>query len=156
MSKALAVGVSGASLTVQLARAWQTQTPHALDSVLRLFSYQRLGGAIFGVGLLYYFRLLERQWGSNKYGSLTCMVMVSTAGVQRLAVHALHWPPSSGPTALVAAHLVSFAADVPSSWQASFVGAPFSDKVCPASSVDLLMLWIVSSLVIFRPSCRHG
>ena len=132
VSKALVFGVSGASLTVQVAKAWHSQTPHALDSVLRLFSYQRLGGAIFGVSLLYYFRLLERQWGSNKYGSLTCMVIASTAGVQRLAVHALQWPPSSGPSALVAAHLVSFAADVPASWQASVIGAPFSDKVSSA------------------------
>ena len=116
---------------MQLARAWHTQTPHILDSALRLFSYQRVGGAVFGVGLLYYFRLLERQWGSNKYGAFTCMVIASTAGVQRLAVHALHWPPSSGPTALVAAQLVSFAADVPSSWNASVLGAPFSDKVSP-------------------------
>ena len=130
MSKALVCCSAGSSLALQLARNWQRQLPHALDASLHLLSYRGLGHVVAGVSLLYYWRLLERQWGSAKYGTYSCLVLATSAGAQQILAHSLRWQPSPGPTALIFANLVSFAADVPATWQGSVLGAAVSDKVC--------------------------
>ena len=134
VSKALVTCVAGSSIVLQLASNWQRDLPRGLDACLRLLSYQGLGHVVFGVSLLYYHRLRERQWGSAKYGSYCTVVLVSATSVQQLVAHTLGWPSVHGPTALAFANLVSFAADVPSTWQGSVLGASVSDKVCFAAA----------------------
>ena len=131
VSQALVGVTAGSSLALQLARNWHKQVPHALEAVLQLFAYRNLGHAFFGVSLMYYWRLLERQWGSSKYGSAALLVIVSTTGAQHVVAHSLSWPlgHGHGPTALAFANLVTFAADVPATWQGSVLGLPVSDKV---------------------------
>lgn len=64
----------GASVVAQAAKVSRRRVP-ALQAFAHLFVFRHPGELLFGSALLYYFRLIERQYGSAKYGSyavVTC------------------------------------------------------------------------------------
>ncbi len=89
------------------------------------------GDLLFGSFLLYYFRVLERQIGSSKYGAFVCVaVSVSWAvqrGVAAGAAPGLQLP--SGPYGLIFASFVQFFATVPALSKFNLLGWTLSDKV---------------------------
>lgn len=93
------------------------QKPRLWKIIVSMFAFTSTLELMFGLYLLYYFRVFERQIGSNKYsvGSIT-----------------IHYHPSavitSGPYGLVFASFVPFFFDIPVSTRFRVLGVHFSDK----------------------------
>lgn len=116
--------------------AWQA-TKASLPSVnpllspfARVFVFQNTGELLFGVALLYYFRIFERQAGSTKFGSFACVVSGLSFGLQTALHYAYKWRRvlPTGPYGLIFACFVPFVFDVPPSTRFSFLGMQLSDK----------------------------
>ncbi|KAL0926237.1 hypothetical protein M5K25_002451 [Dendrobium thyrsiflorum] len=100
--------------------------------IASIFAFSSIPELIFGVYLLYYFRLFERQIGSNKY---SVFVLFSLSASLLLDVLALVFLKdrttkmlASGPYGLIFASFVPFLFDIPISSQIRVFGIPFSDK----------------------------
>lgn len=61
VSKALLLAASGSSFLLQ-----QRTSSDFFTSSARLFAFRHLGELAFGAVLLYYFRIFERHWGSER------------------------------------------------------------------------------------------
>ncbi|ORX41635.1 hypothetical protein BCR36DRAFT_338969 [Piromyces finnis] len=88
---------------------------------------------IFGLLLLYQFRILERQRGSSKYMCYIISVGVLSSTLETIYVivaHALNMKAviPSGPYALIASTLFLFFRNVPVSYSMKILGINFSDK----------------------------
>lgn len=97
---------------------------------VRLFVFQNTGELLFGVALIYYFRILERQAGSAKFGSYACVVSGFSIGLQTCLHVAYNWRRAlpTGPYGLIFACFVPFVFDVPPSTRFTFLGMQLSDK----------------------------
>lgn len=117
--------------------AWQAtsgsagSTPSLLRAIARLCAFQNAGELLFGVSLLYYFRVLERQSGSAKFGSFALVVSGLSWGLHTSLHLAYGWQRavSSTPYGLIFACFVPFIFDIPPSTQFTLFGADLSDKV---------------------------
>ncbi|CAL4960858.1 unnamed protein product [Urochloa decumbens] len=100
--------------------------------ITSLFAFSSTPELIFGAALLYYFRVFERQIGSNKY---TVFIVFSTLVSVLLQILALGYlkdpsinPLMSGPYGLIFASYVPFFFDIPISMKFRILGLSLSDK----------------------------
>ncbi|KAL6853805.1 hypothetical protein ACP4OV_019834 [Aristida adscensionis] len=100
--------------------------------ITSLFAFSSTPELIFGAALLYYFRVFERQIGSNKYAvfiifSTTVSVLLQILALGYLKDLSLK-PLTSGPYGLIFASYVPFFFDIPISIRFRIFGVSLSDK----------------------------
>jgi len=102
--------------------AWRLITNH--------FFFASPGELLFGLLLIYYFRLFERQMGTVKFGGFT-FVTLAIATMTQIALYVVSPTTkiSSGPYSLLFACFVLFFSDVPSTYRFHLCGIPASDKL---------------------------
>jgi len=97
-----------------------------------LFAFSSTPELIFGAALLYYFRVFERQIGSNKYAVFIVFSTMVSVLLQILALGYLKDPSinplTSGPYGLIFASYVPFFFDIPVSMRFRIFGLSLSDK----------------------------
>ncbi|KAF8044027.1 hypothetical protein BT93_A2110 [Corymbia citriodora subsp. variegata] len=97
-----------------------------------IFAFSSTPELIFGLYLLYYFRIFERQIGSNKFSVFTLFSTTVSMVLQVLALAVVNVPSSnlvsSGPYAVIFALFVPFFFDIPVSTRFRVLGISFSDK----------------------------
>nr|CAB3474568.1 unnamed protein product [Digitaria exilis] len=100
--------------------------------VTSVFAFTSTPELIFGAALLYYFRVFERQIGSNKYAVFIVFSTVISVLLQILALGYLKDPSinplTSGPYGLLFASYVPFFFDIPVSMRFRIFGLSLSDK----------------------------
>ncbi|KAI5663797.1 hypothetical protein M9H77_23120 [Catharanthus roseus] len=100
--------------------------------VLSVFAFSSTPELIFGIYLLYYFRVFERQIGSNKYSVFILFSVVVSLLLEILALKIFKDPSlnvlASGPYALIFASFVPFYLDIPVSTRFRVFNIQFSDK----------------------------
>ncbi|KAI4386574.1 hypothetical protein MLD38_004496 [Melastoma candidum] len=100
-------------------------------STLSIFSFSSTPELIFGIYLLYYFRVFERQIGSNKYSVFILFsILISFLG-QVLVLGLLKDASlklNSGPYGLIFSSFVPFYLDIPISTRIRVFSLQFSDK----------------------------
>ncbi|PKA66922.1 hypothetical protein AXF42_Ash003579 [Apostasia shenzhenica] len=101
-------------------------------TIASIFAFSSIPELIFGLYLLYYFRLFERQLGSNKYSvfvlsSLSVSLLFEVFGLVLLKDHTSTML-ASGPYGLIFASFILFYFDIPVSSQLRVFGIPFTDK----------------------------
>ncbi|KAL8162957.1 hypothetical protein V2J09_014446 [Rumex salicifolius] len=100
--------------------------------IVSIFAFSSTPELLFGLYLLYYFRVFERQIGSNKY-SVFILFSVAVSLLLELVSLAVLKDPSfnlitSGPYGLIFASFVPFFFDIPVSTRFRVFGFRFSDK----------------------------
>uniref|UniRef100_A0A0A9E481 UBA domain-containing protein n=1 Tax=Arundo donax TaxID=35708 RepID=A0A0A9E481_ARUDO len=100
--------------------------------ITSLFAFSSTPELIFGAALLYYFRVFERQIGSNKYAvfiifTTTVSVLLQILALGYLKDRTLN-PLTSGPYGLIFASFVPFYFDIPISMKFRIFGLSLSDK----------------------------
>jgi hypothetical protein len=98
---------------------------------MSVFAFSSTPELLFGIYLLYYFRVFERQIGSNKYSAFILFSIVVSLLTEVLAVVLLKDPTNifaSGPYGLIFASFVPFYFDIPVSTSFRVSGVHFSDK----------------------------
>lgn len=131
VSKGLVLAAVGSSVISNAARASHRQLPRPLVVLSHSFAFRTPGELLFGCFLLYYFRVLERQAGSNKYGSYAAVV-TGLSYVLQLGISSilqLKAPLAPGPLPLVFASFVPFLLDIPPTSHFTVMGYKMSDKV---------------------------
>lgn len=129
--KALVVTTAGSSVLWQAARLDSVEPLHPLLSAfVRNFVFKNTGELLFGAGLLYCVRILERQLGSAKFGGYTFVVTTLSYGLQRV----IEWVYDfknipSGPFGFIFASFVPFFFDIPPTRRFTMFGIPLSEKV---------------------------
>lgn len=97
-----------------------------------MFAFSSTPELIFGATLLYYFRVFERQIGSNKYAVFIVFSTVVSVLLQILALGYLKDPSinplTSGLYGLIFASYVPFFFDIPISMKFRILGLSLSDK----------------------------
>ncbi|XP_062208287.1 rhomboid-like protein 20 [Phragmites australis] len=98
-----------------------------------VFVFQSTPELMFGLYLLYYFRVFERQIGSNKY-SVFCLFTITVSSLLEILSLVLLKDTSyisalaSGPYGLISASFVPFFLDIPVTSRFRIFGINFSDK----------------------------
>ncbi|KAL6849949.1 hypothetical protein ACP4OV_020576 [Aristida adscensionis] len=98
-----------------------------------VFAFQLTPELFFGLYLLYYFRIFERQIGSNKY-SVFCLFTITVSSLLEILSLVLLKDTNyisalaSGPYGLIFASFVPFFLDIPVTSRFRFFGLNFSDK----------------------------
>lgn len=99
---------------------------------MSVFSFSSTPELMFGLFLLYYFRVFERQIGSNKYSVFILFSIITSLLFEVLAISLLKDPAAnlvtSGPYGLLFASFVPFFFDIPVSTRFRVFGVRFSDK----------------------------
>ncbi|KAL5743668.1 hypothetical protein ACOSP7_026525 [Xanthoceras sorbifolium] len=100
--------------------------------IASVFAFSSAPELMFGLYLLYYFRVFERQIGSNKY-SVFILFAVTCSLIFEVLMLALLKDPTmnlltSGPYGLIFASFVPFHFDIPVSTRFRVFGVRFSDK----------------------------
>ncbi|CAI8613836.1 unnamed protein product [Vicia faba] len=100
--------------------------------IMSLFSFTSTPELMFGLYLLYYFRVFERQIGSNKYSVFIVFSVLASLLFEVFAVAFLKDPSATpvtpGPYGLIFASFVPFFFDIPVSTRFRLFGFHFSDK----------------------------
>lgn len=100
--------------------------------ILSAFAFSSTPEMMFGLYLLYYFRVFERQIGSNKYSVFILFSVIVASVFEVLALVLLKDPTIStlapGPYALIFASFIPFYFDIPVSTRFRIFGFPFTDK----------------------------
>ncbi|KAI4348592.1 hypothetical protein L6164_009300 [Bauhinia variegata] len=100
--------------------------------IISVISFSSTPELMFGLYLLYYFRVFERQIGSNKYSVFTLFSVLVSLLLEILAIALLKDPAAnlvtSGPYGLIFASFVPFFLDIPVSTRVRVLGFQFSDK----------------------------
>ncbi|KAA3454191.1 ubiquitin-associated domain-containing protein 2-like isoform X1 [Gossypium australe] len=100
--------------------------------ITSVFAFSSTPELMFGLYLLYYFRVFERQIGSNKYSVFILFSVVASFLFEVMAVAILKDPTSnlltSGPYGLIFASFVPFFFDIPVSTWFRIFGVRFSNK----------------------------
>eukprot|EP00210_Caulerpa_lentillifera_P003313 g3164.t1 len=128
--KALCLTTTGSSVLWQaMQQNFVKPISPVLKPFVRAFVFKKTGELIFGVALLYYFRILERQTGSRKFGAYAVVVSTISFGLQSAIETAYKLKPlPSGPYGFIFASFLSLVFDIPPSQRLSFCGVPLSDK----------------------------
>jgi hypothetical protein len=94
------------------------------------FFFTSPGELLFGLILLYYFRVFERQMGSAKFGAFAflSLTIYTLLEVAYLTLFQPDSPFVSGPYGLIFAAFVLFYSFIPASSRFRFLGANLSDK----------------------------
>ncbi|KAI4363972.1 hypothetical protein MLD38_020121 [Melastoma candidum] len=97
-----------------------------------IFAFSSSPELIFGLYLLYYFRIFERQIGSNKYSVFILFSSIASLLLEVSAIALLRGSPSDflapGPYGLIYASFIPFYFDIPVSTHFRVFGIKFSDK----------------------------
>ncbi|XP_059428291.1 rhomboid-like protein 20 [Corylus avellana] len=97
-----------------------------------VFAFSSTPELMFGLYLLYYFRVFERQIGSNKYSVFILFSVIVSLLFEFLALALLKDPAvnqvTSGPYGLIFASFIPFFFDIPVSTWFRVFGVRFSDK----------------------------
>ncbi|KAL5720251.1 Rhomboid-like protein 20 [Ranunculus cassubicifolius] len=97
-----------------------------------VFAFSSTPELMFGLYLLYYCRVFERQIGSNKYSVFILFSMVASSIFEILALTLFKDPAlnllASGPYGLIFSSFVPFYFDIPVSTRFRIFGISFSDK----------------------------
>ncbi|CAL2271489.1 unnamed protein product [Prunus armeniaca] len=100
--------------------------------IVSIFAFSSTPELMFGLYLLYYFRVFERQIGSNKYSVFILFSVTVSLLFEILALAYLKDPAvnlvTSGPYGLIFASFVPFFFDIPVSTRFRVFGVRFSDK----------------------------
>ncbi|XP_004493394.1 rhomboid-like protein 20 [Cicer arietinum] len=100
--------------------------------IMSIFSFTSTPELMFGLYLLYYFRVFERQIGSNKYSVFIVFSILSSLLFEVFSVALLKDPTATlvtpGPYGLIFASFVPFFFDIPVSTRFRLFGFHFSDK----------------------------
>ncbi|XP_057437933.1 rhomboid-like protein 20 [Lotus japonicus] len=100
--------------------------------IISIFSFSSTPELMFGLYLLYYFRVFERQIGSNKYSVFIAFSVLNSLLFEAVAVALLKDPTANlvtpGPYGLIFASFVPFFFDIPVSTRYRVFGFHFSDK----------------------------
>ncbi|CAL1385794.1 unnamed protein product [Linum trigynum] len=103
-----------------------------LKLIASVFAFSSTPELLFGLGLLYYFRVFERQIGSNKYSVFILFSTIGSLLFEALALSLLKDPTlnllTSRPYGLIFASFVPFFFDIPVSTWFRVFGIRFSDK----------------------------
>ncbi|CAN1148253.1 Rhomboid-like protein 20 [Linum perenne] len=103
-----------------------------LKLIASVFAFSSTPELLFGLGLLYYFRVFERQIGSNKYSVFILFSTIGSLLFEVLALSLLKDPSlnllTAGPYGLIFASFVPFFFDIPVSTWFRVFGIRFSDK----------------------------
>ncbi|ESQ52835.1 hypothetical protein EUTSA_v10017035mg [Eutrema salsugineum] len=100
--------------------------------IISNFAFSSTPELLFGLYLLYYFRVFERQIGSNKYSVFILFSGFVSLTLQIILLSLFKDPTAnlltSGPYALIFASFVPFYLDIPVSKRFNVFGVHFSDK----------------------------
>ncbi|KAL0339776.1 UNVERIFIED_CONTAM: Rhomboid-like protein 20 [Sesamum radiatum] len=100
--------------------------------IVSVFGFSSTPELVFGIYLLYYFRVFERQIGSNKYTVFILFSITTSLLLEVLALWLLKDPSlnilTSGPYGLIFSSFVPFFFDIPVSTRFRVFGLNFSDK----------------------------
>lgn len=105
--------------------------PRIWRLIASVFAFSSTPELIFGLTLLYYFRIFERQIGSNKHLVFILFSVIVSSIFEFLALAYLGDPSTiitSGPYCLIFASFVPFYLDIPISSRIRVYGVQFSDK----------------------------
>uniref|UniRef100_A0A6N2NJ97 UBA domain-containing protein n=1 Tax=Salix viminalis TaxID=40686 RepID=A0A6N2NJ97_SALVM len=108
------------------------RNPRLWKLILSVFAFSSTPEMMFGLCLLYYFRVFERQIGSSKYLVFILFSVIVSLLFEVFAVALLKDPSAnlltSGPYGLIFASFVPFYFDIPVSTQFHVYSVHFSDK----------------------------
>lgn len=100
--------------------------------IVSVFSFSSTPELMFGAYLLYYFRVFERQIGSNKYSVFVSFSIIVSSLLQLFAQSFLNDPAlsvlTSGPYGLIFSSFVPFFFDIPVTTRFRVSSLSFSDK----------------------------
>ncbi|KAK3013993.1 hypothetical protein RJ639_009546 [Escallonia herrerae] len=100
--------------------------------IVSVFAFSSTPELMFGLYLLYYFRVFERQIGSNKYSVFILFSVIVSLVLEVLALALLKDPTlnklTSGPYGLIFSSFVTFYLDIPVSTRFRVFSLRFSDK----------------------------
>ncbi|KAJ8534141.1 hypothetical protein K7X08_007465 [Anisodus acutangulus] len=99
--------------------------------IISAFTFSSTPELVFGLYLLYYFRVFERQIGSNKYSVFLLFSFVVSLLLEALALQLIKDPSLSilsGPYGLIFSSFVPFYLDIPISTRFRVLSLHFSDK----------------------------
>ncbi|XAR71457.1 hypothetical protein NMG60_11028720 [Bertholletia excelsa] len=100
--------------------------------IVSTFAFSSTPELVFGLYLLYYFRVFERQIGSNKYSVFLLFSVIASLLFEVLALALLKDPTlntlKSGPYGFIFSSFVPFYLDIPVSTRFRVFGLRFSDK----------------------------
>ncbi|XP_016471602.2 rhomboid-like protein 20 isoform X1 [Nicotiana tabacum] len=99
--------------------------------IISVFTFSSTPELLFGLYLLYYFRVFERQIGSNKYSVFLLFSFVLSLLLAVLALQLIKDPSLStlsGPYGLIFSSFVPFYLDIPVSTRFRILSLHFSDK----------------------------
>ncbi|OAY40202.1 rhomboid-like protein 20 [Manihot esculenta] len=106
--------------------------PRFWKLIMSVFSFSSTPELLFGLYLLYYFRVFERQIGSNKYSVFILFSIIFSLLFEVLALRLLRDPTpnlvTTGPYGVIFASFVPFYFDIPVSTRFRVFGVHFSDK----------------------------
>lgn len=130
VSKGILITSAVASVCEQAARVSQKRLPVAIQVVSNALVLRSPGELLIGLGLLYYFRVLERQYGSHKFGAYAFVATGASYILQFAIAPVVKLQPGfpSGPYCLIFASIVQFYFSVPPSSKFSVFGWRLNDK----------------------------
>ncbi|PNH04846.1 hypothetical protein TSOC_008994 [Tetrabaena socialis] len=134
VSKAILIATAGASILSQAVRA-SRRGPVVPGILTRSLVFRSPAELLFGALVMYYFRVLERQSGSGKFGAFAAASTGLSAALQWAASAAASRaglslpPPPSGPYGLLFACFVQYWVLVPPSARVAVLGWRLSDKL---------------------------
>ncbi|XP_074306764.1 rhomboid-like protein 20 [Silene latifolia] len=124
-------GFQGRSKKLGLSYQDIFEKPKIWKIIVSMFAFMSTPELMFGLFLLYYFRVFERQIGSNKY-SVFILFSFAVSVLGESVILAFLKDPSyaitSGPYSLIFSSFVPFFFDIPVSTRFRVFGLSFSDK----------------------------
>ncbi|XP_057546034.1 rhomboid-like protein 20 [Amaranthus tricolor] len=124
-------GLQGRSNKIGLSYLDIFQKPQLWKVIVSTFAFTSTPEMMFGLYLLYYFRVFERQIGSNKYSVFILFSLAVSFLLGSFTLALLRDPKAlitSGPYGLIFASFVPFFFDIPVSTRFRVFGSRFSDK----------------------------
>ncbi|XP_042482500.1 rhomboid-like protein 20 [Macadamia integrifolia] len=124
-------GIQGRSSTLGLSYQDVFGKFHLWRFLASRFAFSSTPELMFGLYLLYYFRVFERQIGSNKYSVFILFSMIVSLLYEVLLLFLVKDPSkvlASGPYGLIFSSFVPFFFDIPVSTRFRIFGIHFSDK----------------------------
>ncbi|PKA51195.1 hypothetical protein AXF42_Ash010635 [Apostasia shenzhenica] len=126
------LGVQGRSSRLGLSYEEIFQKLHIWRLIASVFAFSSTPELIFGSCLLYYFRVFERQIGSNKHSIFILFSILVSSLFEILALAYLQEPSlsrlASGPYGLIFASFIPFYFDIPVTSRFRICGVSLSDK----------------------------
>ncbi|KAI3993984.1 hypothetical protein MKX01_002997 [Papaver californicum] len=125
-------GIQGRSSTLGLSYLDGFKKLKIWKLIASVFAFSSTPELMFGLYLLYYFRVFERQIGSNKYSVFILFSVIVSSVFEVLAFTLLKDPTlnilTSGPYGLIFSSFVPFYFDIPVSTRFRIFGVSISDK----------------------------